>query len=1254
MYKAFDATVDKYNLAIDYIEQTEYEKAINLLNEALEFIKKESDNAFFEVELIAQIQNRMGDVYQAIKKFDKAIFFFNKSIANINLLINNNFNPENKKEYFGDLALTYIDMASIYRVIEEEYANSINSFKKAIEYHDMLISLEPKNLTYLNDKAVILCNIAEMYAIYEENRDSLIYINRGKKLCNHILKLNPIQTSTISTLGNLNLFEAQVYHQMNQRDKAIKSVGIAMDNYNLSLDINPTSIDTINDKGSAYLLLAMIHDDEHDKQSVVLESLKKAISIYDKVSSVDSEDILSLYNRANSKSHIGRVYQGFGELDLALKFWDMAIEDYYKILEISPYELDIITSIATTKNSISDVYSVIHDKEYTLKLLDDILGLFDSILIKNPNHEEALYQNSIVQLDKGRLLVNFNKTDEALLLFKEVIEDSNRVIDEYPNDTNSINKKAMAISAVAEIYYIQGKTTEAKEEYLKAIEEFNLSIDIDENNSFSINNRAILWKDMFDLYVKLEDEKEASISFNNSLSDYNRVLDISPKNTDTTINRATLMSDWVSFKENISNQQKLEILYEVIQSYDIVLEYNQYNSSASINRLNALSKIALIYKKTNHINMAIETSFQEVEGYNKLLEIYSNDLLILMNTGVSKLYLAEYLIEGKRENEALFFLEDAIYNYDLALKKSNEDIDTLLNKSITLGHIIKFKKEKSTIEKSITTNQHMLALYDRYFYKIVYEDDSFSITEQMLLPLSSIVYAYYLSEHIDKSVLLNILETTKSKTLKYIMSLNIENETDIFVDETQKKEFKMIKAKLDLIKEEIRQVTIVVQEQKEFSSKNSGLKSIPREVEKKLEEGLSKRDKLYEKFNRYSKELFSILNIKEFEGQNVESEILDKIDEESVVLYPIHFNDYHNNQSELSVVALYKRDGKLSVDISYKTIDSLDFIDYIYLIRDVEEMFFLIKNNNTIEHKIEELNSKKIGVDGEILQDVFELDTNNKIVSLKMNEDDFAYSYKYEIVQKALSFVADICIKSIPKGTKKIYFSPFGDLNLLPLHAISTGEEEYLIEKYEIAYLPFLSILNNTPSSQKETNENLFISVDTKSVEEQGNLHIEAISSHKIIKGEYLSNIDTTKFKKSLHNQSYNLLHLSTHGLSDLDNPLNSHLLFKESKLSLLEIYGLKLDINLVVLSACETNLSTLKGADEVLAFERAFLIAGAKNIITTFSTVDVTRSQDFIELFYQSVNSQKSISKAFQEACLKDIEENGSMEWSLFRFTGE
>ena len=151
--------------------------------------------------------------------------------------------------------------------------------------------------------------------------------------------------------------------------------------------------------------------------------------------------------------------------------------------------------------------------------------------------------------------------------------------------------------------------------------------------------------------------------------------------------------------------------------------------------------------------------------------------------------------------------------------------------------------------------------------------------------------------------------------------------------------------------------------------------------------------------------------------------------------------------------------------------------------------------------------------------------------------------------------IRDEIIKLIPKGIDKILFAPFGDLNMLPLHAILIEEDSYLIEK-------------------------------------------------------------------------------------------------NETKLHLLEIFGLNINANLVNISACETYLSEVKGADEVLAFERAFLIAGAKSVISTFSTVNVMRTEDFMEILYDKIKKEGgSISKSFQKASIVDIE-NGSLEWSLFRFT--
>jgi len=373
------------------------------------------------------------------------------------------------------------------------------------------------------------------------------------------------------------------------------------------------------------------------------------------------------------------------------------------------------------------------------------------------------------------------------------------------------------------------------------------------------------------------------------------------------------------------------------------------------------------------------------------------------------------------------------------------------------------------------------------------------------------------------------------------------------------------------------------------------------------------------------------------------------LDEKSVVLYPFCYvyPSYYDRKPELSVISLFKKEGKVTMEIRHETLKTkIIFSEYIYFIREIENLFELIEkdaSSQMMQEKLAYFNDNFLTVDNKIFKRVFKINKKREIESLKISYFDFVNSYKYEIIQKALSFVEDICLRSIPKGMKKIYFSPFGDLNLLPLHALSNGEGDWLIKDYEIAYIPFISLLDR--KLQNESNgENLFISTDE--FKDEGEQY------KTFVDGKSISNIDSTQFKVQVHNQKYNILHLSTHGLSDLDNPLNSHLQFKDSILSLLEIHGLKLDVNLVVLSACETNLSQLKGADEILAFERAFLVAGAKNVITTFTTVNIEQTNDFMESFYKNYTKHKSISKTFQQACMEDIK-NGSMEWSLFRFMG-
>jgi CHAT domain-containing protein/tetratricopeptide (TPR) repeat protein len=124
----------------------------------------------------------------------------------------------------------------------------------------------------------------------------------------------------------------------------------------------------------------------------------------------------------------------------------------------------------------------------------------------------------------------------------------------------------------------------------------------------------------------------------------------------------------------------------------------------------------------------------------------------------------------------------------------------------------------------------------------------------------------------------------------------------------------------------------------------------------------------------------------------------------------------------------------------------------------------------------------------------------------------------------------------------------------------------------------------------------------------------------------------------------FRYIHLATHGVFNRNKPSWSYLLFarpqdtlagleRDGLLTAAECYNLKLDAELVVLSACETGRGELKPGEGLVGLTRGLLYSGARGVLVSQWKVPDEATSKLMRLFYQNLLSGLSKPRALQAA---------------------
>ena len=259
-----------------------------------------------------------------------------------------------------------------------------------------------------------------------------------------------------------------------------------------------------------------------------------------------------------------------------------------------------------------------------------------------------------------------------------------------------------------------------------------------------------------------------------------------------------------------------------------------------------------------------------------------------------------------------------------------------------------------------------------------------------------------------------------------------------------------------------------------------------------------------------------------------------------------------------------------------------------------------------------------------------------------------------------------------------VIFIPQGSLFQVPFPALQDANGTYLIQKHTILTAPSIQVLDLTRQqrqklAQKQSHSGRALvlgnptmpSVSLSLGEPKQRLsplpgaEAEARAIAPLLNTQAITGAQGTKAEIVQKMPQASIIHLATHGLLDDVHGLGSAIALAPSGsddglLTAEEIFDMKLQANLVVLSACNTGFGRITG-DGVIGLSRALISAGVPSVIVSLWAVPDAPTSELMQAFYQNLQNNPDQAQALRQAMLVTMKTHpGPRNWAAFTLIGE
>ena len=277
-----------------------------------------------------------------------------------------------------------------------------------------------------------------------------------------------------------------------------------------------------------------------------------------------------------------------------------------------------------------------------------------------------------------------------------------------------------------------------------------------------------------------------------------------------------------------------------------------------------------------------------------------------------------------------------------------------------------------------------------------------------------------------------------------------------------------------------------------------------------------------------------------------------------------------------------------------------------------------------------------------------------------------------ELYQLLIEPIADL----LPQDpASRITFIPHESLFLVPFAALQDSSGNYLIEKHTILTAPSIQVLSLTKKQQQLASGKGALVVGNPTMpsvaftanqppQQLSSLpdsEAEAIAIAQLLNAEPLTGDKATKVAVLQQIERSRIVHLATHGILDDVEGLGvpGVIALAPSKddsglLTASEIFNLRLNAELVVLSACNTGRGRITG-DGIIGLSRSFIAAGVPSVVVSLWSVSDESTAELMAEFYRQMQLTPDIAQALRKAMLVTLVKHPNpVDWAAFTLIGE